>query len=229
MTAPQIASAYGMKVQSVYCALKRNRVTGCRPTPRSTDPKVNPEAAAAIKALRTFREHAHRVLRPATDTFTMQADSLPPSEWAFWPTMRGPDLAGLPAIIINCQRCGARILPSVGWWCEECDKVVWWLQQERGWSMRQIAASGEEDPSWRVWIQDHAPWLLPARIEVATEIHLTRGRKTLAGASMPMSARHNRRVAFKVRLSADHFRYRTQALAPSPLPARGAKGGDTPC
>lgn len=46
----------------------------------------------------------------------------------------------------RCCRCGDDKLGNPGWWCGECDRVIWYLQQRYGLTMVQIAAGGECDP-----------------------------------------------------------------------------------
>lgn len=125
--------------------------------------QIHGDAAAAIELAPSYREHAHRALRVGE----YEGPEVAADEVAYWPTRRGSDSAGqrLEPLIVNCQRCGEAIAPVAGWWCEECDKVVWFLQQTRGMSMVQIAASGEYEPPMYEWIQDVAPWLIMARLE----------------------------------------------------------------
>lgn len=70
------------------------------------------------------------------------------SDFPFWPTCRSNGLPQLLPSIENCQRCGEAIGPNTGWWCQDCAAVISWLQESRGMSMVQIAASGECEPVW---------------------------------------------------------------------------------
>jgi hypothetical protein len=129
------------------------------------------DAAVAIDTAPSYREHAHRALRQRDIGLDdRRSTEVPKSEMAFWPTCRNPVSAAMEPLIRNCQRCGEEVLPVAGWWCEECDKVVWFLQQVRGMSMVQIAASGEYEPPLYEWVQDAAPWLLFKRIDTICEL-----------------------------------------------------------
>lgn len=120
------------------------------------DPAV---AAQALSQQHGFREHVHRSV-----ALPLETDGPPTGvDLAFWPTRRDEGLPDLPPPNFRCQRCGALIAPTAGWWCRDCDKIVWWLQQELGLSMVQIAHSGEYEPTWGELISDIAPWLIPDR------------------------------------------------------------------
>jgi hypothetical protein len=130
-------------------------------TERPADKPDPARAAFALAAQHSYREHVHREVQAPLDIARFSKTDL-----AFWPTCRDPDQPEFPTAIFNCQRCGEFVAPTVGWWCRACRAVVWWLQCRRGMSMVQIAASGEYDPPWAEWVQDHFPWMLWARPEL---------------------------------------------------------------
>lgn len=121
-------------------------------------------SAVALGNQTTYREHLHRSIM----AYLKSDEPSTGIVLAFWPTCRQYDQLESPPPNINCQRCGKRIR-SGKWWCYSCWQVMEFLQVTKGMTPVQVCASGEYDPPLGEWIQDHAPWLIPQRIEVAQE------------------------------------------------------------
>lgn len=140
----------------------------------------------------SYREHIHRELREEDEVVTSMT-SIDPNRVAFWPTRRDQGLPELPPPVQRCQRCGD--VCRYGWWCEPCADLAAYFQARKGMSMVQIAASGEYDPPWEEWVQDHAPWLLFDKLflpNIKREQTIDNGRTVFHGGRRPKKQRPNR-------------------------------------